>query len=218
LGWLNVTTEFDQHRYYGRKKHPLKHLEEDFDELDDEHSWEPKDHRLKRMEYVANFWEQLTALFRQTVIGGEVRIVARQQSPFADFTIVPGDVWQHFQVDDWFKGAASATGGERLFSIYMLPGEGPGSATDAEQAELKAEAKERRARRPRDQERAFIAFVEMTYPEGLDESMGNATLARAYADWFKGNPDAARQKYPATVHSKSVAKWRTNLPLKAEDE
>lgn len=69
-------------------------------------------------EEVKTVWQTLKTWFENAVTVGTCVIVARVQSAFGEFSVLPIDVWRSFEVIDWDRGIARSPAGDFLFSIH----------------------------------------------------------------------------------------------------
>ena len=80
----------------------------------------PPEFRKQAEDVIAAFVVKLDRVFRKLLFRGRCSLHARVGSSTARaFTLIPPDVFAHFAITDWTKGAAISSDGEKLFSIYV---------------------------------------------------------------------------------------------------
>lgn len=151
---------------------------------------------------IDSFWslncERLIARLRS----GDVKAVARAGIALAEkFSLIPGDVWHHFVIEDWRKGVAITAAGERLYSVYVLPGKGSGPATRVDRLLNRV-----RKRAPTAQQIAFQVFMAVRHPNGKPAGTPFDTLAAKFGEWVKREPEAHAQNWPVTITGRGIAK------------
>jgi hypothetical protein len=137
-------------------------------------------------QFVGRAWLIMAEQFRAAVRIGGCTLFARAGSPLKDFTPVAPDIFDHFEVTNWFKGTATTEAGEMLYSLHVAPSEYTGGSSQAQQiAPTEPQLRQRKWPRAQLRENAKAAVDGIREQRGTIDDLPDVELVKLVGDWMK---------------------------------